>query len=236
MPGKIFAVETRGWSRRLALWGFLFGSGFAEMGAGEIALFDDFRPGWRTRWREQRLFANPTIYQVVQDEEKRVLHAVSKAANSCLLREIFLRNPEAAQLRWRWKVRRPLIENFHERERRGDDYAARVVVIFEPSALPLRTRAINYVWAANAPRDISFASPYSANVAMIVLRSGEPHAGAWQIETRNVVDDYRRFFGRAPERISAVGMFVDTDNTKATAEAWFADFVFTFSGKEHRRE
>jgi hypothetical protein len=62
---------------------------------------------------------------------------------------------------------------------------------------------------------------------MIVLQSGPQHAGQWRAETRNVVDDYQRFFGRAPERISAVGLVVDTDNTTGNAEAWFADFIIS---------
>jgi hypothetical protein len=206
------------------------------MRADEIVLFDEFRPGWRAPWKEQRLFAKPTVYEVVQDGEKPVLQAVSRAANSCMLREVSIRLPEAAELRWRWKVRRTLAENIHERERRGDDFSARIVVVFETSVLPLLTRAINYVWAAHVPEGASFPSPYSSNVAMIVLQSGERHAGQWRIETRDVVADYRRFFGRAPGRISAVGVLVDTDNTDLVAEGWFADLVLDAKPPNTSRE
>jgi hypothetical protein len=232
-PAKI---EPRRWSRQIALCAFFCAAGWAEIREGEIVLFDEFRPDWRAQWREQRLFAKPTVYQVVQDGEKPVLQAVSRAANSCLLREVSIRLAEAAELSWRWKVRRTLVENIHERERRGDDFAARIVVVFETSVLPLRTRAINYVWAAHVPRDTTFPSPYSSNVAMIVLQSGERHAGQWRTEKRDVVDDYRRFFGRAPERISAVGVLADTDNTDRAAEAWFADLVLDGKPSKTSRE
>ncbi len=226
-------------AHRGARWlaqGILAGIGAAALPAAEVVLFDGFRPDWRAHWQEQRLFARPTHYRVVQERETPVLQALSNGANSCLLRAVDLRTPDAAHLHWRWKILRPLVENVHERERRGDDFAARVVVIFETSVLPLRTRAINYVWAAHVPRETMFPSPYSSNVAMIVLQSGEAHAGVWRSETREVVGDYRRFFGRAPERISAVGLFVDTDNTKAAAEAWFADFVLTSERPQSPRE
>jgi hypothetical protein len=226
-------------AHRRACWftlGILAGVGIAAMRASEIALFDEFRPDWRAQWREQRLFSKPTVYRVVEEGGNPVLHAVSNGANSCLLREVDLRTPSAAHLHWRWKVRTPLVGNLHEQERRGDDFAARVVVVFETSVLPLRTRAINYVWAAHVPRGTTFPSPYSSNVAMIVLQSGAEHAGQWRSETRDVVADYRRFFGREPERISAVGLFVDTDNTKAAAEAWFADFVLASGDPPRRRE
>jgi len=104
-------------------------------------------------------------------------------------------------------------------------FTARVFVVFETSAIPLRTRAINYVWAAHEPVGAMFPSPYTKNVAMIVVRSGPADAGRWLGESRDVLADYRRFFGRAPTQISAVAVLVDTDNTGRAAEAWFADLV-----------
>ena len=216
--------------------GVFAGFSVARMFAGEIVLFDVFRPDWRAQWQEHRLFSKPTEYRVVHEGETPVLQAQSNAANSCLLRAVDLRTPQAAHLQWRWKIRAPLVGNTRERERRGDDFAARVVVVFEKSVLPLRTRAINYVWAAHLPRETVFPNPYSSNVAMIVLQSGGEHAGVWRSETRDVVADYRRFFGQEPERISAVGLFVDTDNTKSNAEAWFADFILSAEAPPRRRE
>lgn len=188
-------------------------------------LFDGFSPGWRAEWREQRLFAKPTRYDVVTEAGQPVLHAVSRAANAGLLREVTRLAPAEARLRWRWKVRASLAANTRERERAGDDYAARVFVVFENSINPFRTRAINYVWAASEKTGSVFASPYAKNVAIIVLRSGDAEAGAWQAEQRDVLADYRAFFGAPPTKISAVAVSADTDNTESTAEAWFSDLV-----------
>src|SRR5687768_14052188 len=69
--------------------------------AKEYILFEDFRPGWRTQWREQRLFSKPTDYGIVLEEGAPVLHATSHAANSCLLREVSVVTPARAQLSWR---------------------------------------------------------------------------------------------------------------------------------------
>lgn len=123
-----------------------------------------------------------------------------------------------------------------EHERRGDDFAARVMVVFETSPLPLRTRAINYVWAAHEPVGAVFPNPYSSNVAMLVLRSGNAHAREWQIESRDVIEDYRRFFGKSPDRISAVAVLVDTDNTDRVAEAWFAELMLYSESLRAARE
>ena len=169
------------------------------------------------------MFTRPTIYTVVTDETGRaVLQAHSASAHAGLVRPLELPSPVSATLRWRWKVPHALTGNDRERTRAGDDYAARVFVVFETSALPLRTRAINYVWAAHEPVGAVFPSPYTRNVAMVVQRSGDTEAGAWREERRDVLADYRNFFGESPTRLSAVAILVDTDNTGRTAEAWFA--------------
>lgn len=203
--------------------GWLRGAGATEVES--LALFDEFSAGWKTTWREQSLFAKPTLYEVVTDDGQRVLHAVSRSANAGLLREVARPVPAEARLRWRWKVLASLSGNARERERAGDDYAARVFVVFETSLNPLRTRAINYVWAASEKTGAVFASPYTKSVGIVVLRSGDLEAGQWRLENRDVLADYRTFFGEPPRRISAVAVLSDTDNTKGEAEAWFADLI-----------
>ena len=197
----------------------------AARGAETVALFDNFTPAWRARWHEQRLFSRPTVYDVVNEAGGPVLHAVSHSSNAGLVRDVSRPAPNEARLRWRWKVRAALTGNTRERERAGDDYAARVFVVFEMSVLPLRTRAINYVWAATEKSGSTFASPYTANVGIVVLRSGDAEAGQWRLESRDVLADYRAFFGEPPSRIGAVAVLVDTDNTGREAEAWFADLI-----------
>ena len=201
-------------------------------GAGACApdLFEEFKGDWRLRWREEKLFARPTLYSVGADETGRaVLHARSVSAHTGLLRPQELPSPTSATLCWRWKVRQALTGNDRERTRAGDDYAARVFVVFETSAWPLRTRAINYVWAAHEAVGAVFPSPYTRNVGMVVLRSGDTEAGVWQQERRDVLADYRDFFGEPPTCITAVAVLVDTDNTGKSAEAWFADLSLASS-------
>ena len=199
--------------------------GASDSGVERLVLFDDFLPEWRAQWHEQNLFTKATRYDVVTDAGRPVLHAVSHAANAGLLREVARPAPTEARLSWRWKVRAALAGNTHERQRAGDDYAARVFVVFETSLNPLRTRAINYVWASTEKAGAVFASPYANSVGIVVVRSGDAEAGQWRVEERDVLADYRAFFGEPPSRISAVAVLADTDNTKGEAEAWFADLI-----------
>jgi hypothetical protein len=116
--------------------------------AKRIELFNRFQSGWRANWQEQSPFSRPTLQAVANDNGRPVLHAQSAAANSGIVRRLPSNLGTYARLSWHWKIRRPLSGRQAERTRAGDDYAARVFVVFESSWLPLRTRAINYVRSA----------------------------------------------------------------------------------------
>lgn len=191
-----------------------------------IDLFDGFSKGWRDSWKEQKLFPfqKRTVYSVEDDPSgSPVLKGESHDANLGLIRPFEGDLPESAILRWRWKIAAPIPKNTRERERAGDDFAARVFVVYETSLIPTRTRAINYVWSATEPSESVFPNAYTKHVGMVVLRCAAEEPLGWMTEERDLFEDYRRFFGRDPEELSAIALMVDTDNTSESATAWFAD-------------
>ena len=111
-------------------------------------------------------------------------------------------------------------------QRSGDDYAARLFVIFGSGELRRDTRAICYVWAGRMPIGSAYRSPYVDGVQTIVLQSGDGRAGEWLEESRDFVADYVRAFGEEPDGIGAVALLVDTDDSGSRATAWFDDIVF----------
>jgi hypothetical protein len=111
--------------------------------------------------------------------------------------------------------------NRKEREKRGDDFAARVFVIFDAREGPWSGRALCYVWSASQPVGSMYRSPYSEDVAMIVVESGGHRASSWVDVRRDVLRDFRTAFGAAPDSLTAVAIMVDTDNTRSRATAWF---------------
>lgn len=193
-------------------------------------LLGDFGPRWRGRWPRKRLTPGRNRYRVVDESGNRVLEVRSHRAAEGRYCELDIKPVAAGQLSWRWKVEHSLAgtlreASLRETQKPGDDYAARVFVVFESHLLPWKTRALCYVWAGNQPAGSVYASPYSGTVGIFVLRSGEAETGRWVHEERDIVVDYRTFFGREPEQISAVAIMVDTDNTNARAMAWFDDLV-----------
>jgi hypothetical protein len=113
-----------------------------------------------------------------------------------------------------------------ERTRAGDDYPARVYVVFTGGLAFWRTRAINYVWSNNQPIDSSWRNAFTGNARMIAVESGSERVGEWIEEHRDVRADYRSLFGAEPGNVDAVAIMTDTDNTGAVATAWYGDIWF----------
>jgi len=185
--------------------------------------WEDFHAGWNDRWMERALDSRHTRYEVVQEGAGAVLRATSEKSASVLWHKLDTRPLGAGRISWRWRVQTSLSQNVHERDKRGDDYAARLFVLFDSSRLSPATQAICYVWAAHEAVGATYRSPYARGVAMIVVESGDERAGEWLAEGRDFEADYRAVFRRAPKAVSAVAIMVDTDDTGSRGTAWFDD-------------
>ncbi len=186
-----------------------------------ISLLDNFEDGWRKSWRERKFTNRATAYQVVQDNGRRVLMGRSEKSASGLWRFVDIPSIKAGTISWQWKVDHGITANQFERKKKGDDYAARVFVVFEPRFLNWKTRSICYVWASQQPVGSMYPSPYADNVATIVLESGDDRIHQWISEERDFVSDYIRYFRKPPKEVSAIAIMMDTDNTGQNATASF---------------
>jgi len=63
-----------------------------------------------------------------------------------------------------------------------------------------------------------------------VVESGPAHLRAWRRQRRNVATDYQALFHRAPPRVGAIALMIDTDDTASTAEAVIGDLMFGPAG------
>jgi DUF3047 family protein len=164
-----------------------------------------------------------TAYSLVKDNGRTVLMAHSSHAASGLVRKVDLDPKEYPLLRWSWKVEHTL-KREDVTKKSGDDYAARVYVVF-PRVLFWQTRAINYIWSARMPRGSSAPSPYTANAVVVAVESGDEKAGRWAAEERNIYEDYRKYFGEDPPKLRAVAIMTDTDDTGDEVTAWYGDIL-----------
>ncbi len=174
---------------------------------------------------ETKSFKGNTEYRVVQDNGHAVLQAHAKAAASGLTRKLHFHPATYRYLRWSWKIK-DTIARGNEKTKQGDDYAARVYVIF-PGRFFWQMRALNYIWANKLPKGEFVPNAFTSNAMLLAVESGPAKAGQWLHEERDVLADYRRVFGEDPPEAGGIAIMTDTDNTGAEATAWYGEIVLS---------
>lgn len=205
---------------RCCLFLLLLVHGGGVVAQAEPLILDNFEQGLAPGW-EEKSFQGHTVYTVVSEGAGRVLRAQSQNAASGLIFKKEYDLKRYPRLAWRWKVDN-ILQKGDERSKAGDDYAARVYVIF-PHWFAPKTRSINYIWANRLPQGEFVPNPFFGNAVMLAVQSGAGRGGEWISEERDVAADYRRIFGEDPPLAGAVAIMTDTDNTGETAVAYYDD-------------
>lgn len=184
-----------------------------------------------------------TSYTLVDDQNINVIKAESNESASGLTKEISFHPKEYPYLSWRWKVNKS-ISGTDVTSKSGDDYAARVYVMFKyelkdlPKAEQSRVNwykffngklpplaTLNYIWANKAAVGDIVSSPYTDRVKMVIMQNKDSALQEWHLEERNIYEDYKKAFGEEPKGVISLAIMTDTDNTNAMAEAYFGDIV-----------
>lgn len=187
----------------------------------EVARFGvDGINGW-----EVREFKGQTSYQLVPDGQGTVLKAQAKGTASGLVKKMSFDTSRHRYLKWSWKIDQTIATG-DETSRQGDDYAARIYIIF-PGRFFWQTRALNYIWANKLPREQFVPNAFTANAMLLAVESGMSRAGQWLAEERDILADYRRVFGAEPPRAGGVAIMTDADNTGTEATAWYGDITLS---------
>lgn len=191
----------------------------ADTISGQDLLSKDAFKSWSTR-----TFDGETKYEFVEDPAGGFVRATSDAAASARYRKQTIDLTQTPWLSWRWRIVEPIAPK-NERSKAGDDYAARVYVVYASSFWPGSIRSLNYVWSHQEPVGNHWPNPFTDKAVMIPLRQGGT-AGAWEYERRNVVEDFHTFFGLDVTELKGVAIMTDTDNSGLSAIADYADMRF----------
>lgn len=176
--------------------------------------------GW-----ESKNFKGTTEYRIVQEDGRTVLKAHAKGAASGLTKKLKFSPQSYRYLKWNWKVA-GTITGGNEKTKQGDDYAARLYVVF-PGRFFWQMRALNYIWANKLPKGEFVPNAFTSNAMLLAVESGPSKAGQWVSEERDILADYRRVFGEDPPDAGAIAIMTDTDNTGAEATAWYGEITLS---------
>ena len=193
---------------------------------GNTIPVSNFSDNSMTEWKP-KIFNRPTAYTIVQQGDRKALKAVSRDSASGLYREIRIDLDKTPYLNWSWRIKNRL-GTMDEKSQKGDDFSARVYVVISGGAAFWRTRALNYVWSANATKGDQWPNAFVGERAMMLaLRSTSDATNQWFDEKRNVKNDLQALFGESIRYIDAVAIMTDSDNSDGEATAWYGDLYFS---------
>lgn len=197
-------------------------------------------------WRVVQLSKKvpPTAYRLATVADVRAVEARADASMALLARPIAIDLAATPILCWRWFIDAPVARG-DMTKKTGDDYAARIYVAFDlpDAAMSAGTRfklglarrafggavpdaALNYVWDNRNPVGTRRKSAFTDRAELIVAETGAGTAGRWVSERVDVAADFATAFGKVLGKPVQLAVASDTDNTKSTARAAFADLHF----------
>jgi len=185
-----------------------------------------------------------TQYNVVADDGRNVIEAKSvDSASALMYKGDGIDLAATPSVSWRWKVA-GAIPGADNREADKEDSPARIVFFFDgdKSSLPFGDRAamslakaggedlpyatLMYIWSNDATPGSVIQNPHTDRVQMLVVAGGDASVGKWQSFSRNLAADYERVYHQKPGKLMGYGVFTDSDNTHASAHAWYGDVRF----------
>ena len=183
-----------------------------------------------------------TIYSVEEDGGIDYLKAESNSSASGIIFKKEIRIFEYPKIKWRWKISN-VFKKGDAKEKAGDDYPARVYIIFkyDPANASFGQRlkygaaksiygeypphsSLNYIWANKSHEERILINTYASEAKMIVLQAGDVNAGEWIEQEVNIIDDYQKAFGEDPPSIANIAIMNDSDNTGESAVSYI-DYI-----------
>jgi hypothetical protein len=168
----------------------------------------------------------------------------SKGAASMLRKTVSIDPAQLASLRFSWKVP-SLIEGADMAQPEKSDSPVRLVLAFEGDRSRLSPRdhmlselaraitgedmpyaTLMYVWSSHHAPGTVLKSSRTDRIRKLVLESGPNRLNRWLDYERDIRADFVQAYGEEPGRLIAVGIMTDTDNTRASTQAWYGPVVF----------
>ena len=179
--------------------------------------------GWR---KYETIGGHPAYdFEIVQDGPRRALRMRSARDHSTIARDLSVDLARTPILEWTWRIR-ALPVGGDVRRRETSDLTAHLFVVWPRMPAMLRSRLIGYGWDATAPAGTVTRSRKTGTVTFVLLHSGREEMDRWITERRNVVEDYRRIHGEAPDNPGALALSIDSNDTQSSAEGLIGSIRF----------
>ena len=178
-------------------------------------------------WEGQKWGSPAYNMTIVENDGHKVLRLVSKNEGSTISKDLKgkVDLKETPILEWSWRVV-TLPANGDSRRKETDDQAAQIYIGWPRFPEAVRSRIIGYVWDTSAPVGTIVKSEKTSTITYVVVRSGKTELGRWITERRNVVEDFRKIYGDAPDNPGGLSVGIDSNDTHSSAESFLGPVLF----------
>jgi hypothetical protein len=186
-----------------------------------------------------------TVYSSSQEDGTTCLKAQSSGSSSAVLCDKEFDVYQYPIVRWKWKVSNVYAKGDISKKA-DNDAPARLYVMFkyDPEKAGFFTRlkysfakkiygqyppryALCYTWANKPRRERIVTSPGFGEIKYVVLEAGSEQTGKWREEEVNVLEDFKKAFGKMPPATAAISFMDDSDNTGERSTAWLSSLEVT---------
>lgn len=230
------------------LFVFLSAAVYSQQSENSKCLFfDDFENLENWIYVKQPLVKNETKYSIVRQGTKTVLKCESNNSASSLQSKYNFNVYEYPIVRWRWKTDK-LLSTGDIRKKKTEDATLRIYVNFSYNketadagykfrynfvknayGLEIPQFSLVYIIESREQEEEIYDSPFDpGNSKIIIKRSGKKDEKKWFEEEINILDDYKRAFGKEPQKDAYIGIMCDTDNTKESTVS-FLDYIGVYA-------
>ena len=177
------------------------------------------------KW-EQKNFVGESSFTFSEDNQQSLVKITSDKTSSGLFLKKEIDLNKTPIINWSWKTSN-VLRSLKEKQKKGDDFAARLYVLTSTGPFPWQKKTISYVWSNYQKIGEQWPNPYTGSVVMLAVDSGAEKVGTWQHHTRNVQKDLEAAFGKKFDQVDVVAIMTDTDNSKQLATGWYKNIHFS---------
>jgi hypothetical protein len=200
-------------------------------GENGILTVDRFQGGVNTEgipsgWKLEKTPGPNSKYVIERDKEDQFLRLHSVKDGFGLRKEISFDIRQYPYLSWWWKAMQ-LPKGGDIRKKETDDQAGQIFFVFPRFPTLANSRYMGYVWDTQAPKGLAGTSPAYTRAKYVVLQSGTEKLNQWVFESRNVFEDYKKYFQEDPPPVGAMLVYINSQHTQTEAEICFTEILFS---------
>lgn len=145
-------------------------------------------------------------------------------ANNVCVPVVFKIDPismsDISTVKWDWKIE----ASNYKLKSNYDSYAS---VAFIAKYGLFRYRVLRYLWITSDKEIMTFIeSPYSGRTTWIVKQNIKSYSSTWITEKVDIQDDFVKAFGSIPNKIIAISVFPDSNDTNEKFKSYYRSVIF----------